>query len=418
MSFLFTKLIKYSFFILQNRKKDCFLAVIITVKKEWLIMPKRGENIYKRKDGRWEGRYKKYDSNGSVKWGYVYAKTYREVRQKLQEVYGSSCQSVKQDIEVKTQQQPADYFESVALEWLSCTQPQIKQSSYVKYRNMIQLHLIPRFGDHRITAVTRENVNQFCSELLMGDDEHAALSPKSVTSIISVMKNIFEYAEQVKKYDVINLNGISVKQTPKRLRILSVNEQQKLCDYLFENFNLCNFGILLSLYTGLRIGEICALKWEDVLFDERVLYVHQTMQRLQITNSSTFKTEISVSSPKSECSMRKIPIPDKLYDFMVQYRQSGRTYFLTGLKDKYIEPRTMQNRFKKALQACEIEDANFHALRHTFATRCVELGFDLKSLSEILGHSNVNITLNRYVHPSMELKQQNMNLLSDLLTVK
>ena len=381
-------------------------------------MPKRGENIYKRKDGRWEGRYKKYDSNGSVKWGYVYAKTYREVRQKLQEVYGSSCQSVKQDIEVKTQQQPADYFESVALEWLSCTQPQIKQSSYVKYRNMIQLHLIPRFGDHRITAVTRENVNQFCSELLMGDDEHAALSAKSVTSIISVMKNIFEYAAQVKKYDVINLNGISVKQTQKRLRILSVNEQQKLCDYLFENFNLCNFGILLSLYTGLRIGEICALKWEDVLFDERVLYVHQTMQRLQITNSSTSKTEISVSSPKSERSMRKIPIPDKLYDFMVKYRQSGRTYFLTGLKDKYIEPRTMQNRFKKALQACEIEDANFHTLRHTFATRCVELGFDLKSLSEILGHANVNITLNRYVHPSMELKQQNMNLLSDLLTVK
>ena len=116
--------------------------------------------------------------------------------------------------------------------------------------------------------------------------------------------------------------------------------------------------------------------------------------------------------------MRKIPIPDKLYDFMVRYRQSGRTYFLTGLKDKYIEPRTMQNRFKKALQACEIEDANFHTLRHTFATRCVELGFDLKSLSEILGHANVNITLNRYVHPSMELKQQNINLLSDLLTVK
>ena len=381
-------------------------------------MPKRGENIYKRKDGRWEGRYKKYDSNGSVKWGYVYAKTYREVRQKLQEVYGSSCQSVKQDIEVKTQQQPADCFESVALEWLSCTQPQIKQSSYVKYRNMIQLHLIPCFGNHCITAITREDVNQFCSELLLGDDDHAALSPKSVTSIISVMKNIFEYAEQVKKYDVINLNGISVKQTQKRLRILSVNEQQRLCEYLFEHFDLCNFGILLSLYTGLRIGEVCALKWEDVLFDERVLYIHQTMQRLQITNSSTNKTEISVSSPKSECSMRKIPIPDKLYDFMVQYRQSGRTYFLTGLKDKYIEPRTMQNRFKKALQACEIEDANFHTLRHTFATRCVELGFDLKSLSEILGHANVNITLNRYVHPSMELKQQNINLLSDLLTVK
>ena len=227
-------------------------------------MPKRGENIYKRKDGRWEGRYKKrykkYDTNGSVKWGYVYAKSYKEVKQKLQEVYGSSCQFVKQDVEEKTQQQPTDCFESVALEWLSCTQPQIKQSSYVKYRNMILLHLIPNFGNTYITGITRENVNQFCSELLLGDDDHPALSAKSVTGIISVMKSIFEYAEQVKKYDVINLNGISVKQAQKRLRILSANEQQRLCEYLFENFDLCNFGILLSLYTGLRIGEVCALK--------------------------------------------------------------------------------------------------------------------------------------------------------------
>ena len=380
-------------------------------------MPKRGDNIYKRKDGRWEGRYKKYDSNGSVKWGYVYAKSYKEVKLKLQSVYSPSVQSGSPDSEAEIIQ-PADCFESIALEWLSCIQAQIKQSSYVKYRNMICLHLIPNFGNACITEITKEKINQFCSELLLGNDEQSSLSPKSVTSIISVMKNIFEYAEQVKKYDVINLNGISVKQTQQHLRVLSVNEQQRLCEYLFENFDLCNFGIVLSLYTGLRIGEICALKWEDVLFDERVLYIHQTMQRLQVTNSSTSKTEISVSSPKSECSIRKIPIPDKLYDFMVQYRQSGRTYFLTGLQDKYIEPRTMQNRFKKALQACEIENANFHALRHTFATRCIELGFDLKSLSEILGHANVNITLNRYVHPSMEIKQQNMNLLSDLLTVK
>ena len=380
-------------------------------------MPKRGDNIYKRKDGRWEGRYIKDTSNGIVKWGYVYAKSYKEVKMKMMSLYGDSKESVEPTVDA-TNEQSVDCFSSVALDWLSCTQPQIKQSSYVKYGNIIRLHLIPCFGSIRITDITRENVNQFCSELLLGDDEHTALSSKSVTGIISVMKNIFEYAEQVKKYDVISLNGISVKQTQKRLRILSVNEQQRLCEYLFENFDLCNFGILLSLYTGLRIGEVCALKWEDILFDERVIYIHQTMQRLQIANSNTNKTEVNISSPKSECSMRKIPIPDRLYDLMVQYRQSGRSYFLTGLADKYIEPRTMQNRFKKALRACEIEDANFHTLRHTFATRCVELGFDLKSLSEILGHANVNITLNRYVHPSMELKQQNMNLLSDLLAVK
>ena len=104
-------------------------------------MPKRGENIYKRKDGRWEGRYIKSASNGTVKWGYVYAKSYKEVKLKLQSVYSLSIQSATPDVETKTQQ-PADCFESVALEWLSCTQPQIKQSSYVKYRNMMMITMI------------------------------------------------------------------------------------------------------------------------------------------------------------------------------------------------------------------------------------------------------------------------------------
>lgn len=400
-----------------NSENKKFLAVRVTVKRKCVIMPKRGDNIYKRKDGRWEGRYPKSTSNGTTKFGYVYAKTYKEVKRKLLSAYESSEMTMEKTLKII--EPPAnDCFESVALEWISYIQPQIKQSSYVKYTNIIHIHLLPYFGNTTIGMITREDVNTFCSNLLLSDDTHQALSPKTVTSIISVMKSIFEYAIQVKKYTAINLNGISVKQTQPVLRVLSMNEQQRLCEYLFENFDLCNFGILLSLYTGLRVGEICALKWEDIILDEHVLYVHQTMQRLQSTNNSTHKTEIVISTPKSECSMRKIPIPDKLFDLMLDYRQPEKSYFLTGLSDRYIEPRTMQNRFKKAIKACEIENINFHTLRHTFATRCVELGFDLKSLSEILGHANINITLNRYVHPSMELKQQNMNLLSDLLAVK
>lgn len=380
-------------------------------------MPKRGENIYKRKDGRWEGRYIKSSIEGVTKRGYVYAKTYKEVKKKLQTAYQNQSESSQKPLDV-TIELPKESFGSVASEWLSFTQPQIKQSSYVRYSNIMHIHLLPRFGDILISDISREDVNLFCSNLLAGNEENRALSSKSVTGIISVMKSVFEYAVQVKKYSVISLNGISVKQSPKKLRILSVNEQQRLCDYLFDHFDLCNFGIILCLYTGLRIGEVCALKWEDVIFDEHVLYIHQTMQRLQTTSTGASKTQVMTTSPKSECSMRKIPIPDKLYDLMIRYKQSGRTYFLTGMDEKYIEPRTMQNRFKKAMQACEIENASFHTLRHTFATRCVELGFDLKSLSEILGHANVNITLNRYVHPSMELKQQNMNLLSESLAVK
>ena len=160
-------------------------------------MPKRGENIYKRKDGRWEGRYKKYDTNGSVKWGYVYAKSYREVRQKLQSVYSPSVQSSEPDTEVEIIQ-PADCFESVALEWLSWIQTQIKQSSYVKYRNMIRLHLIPNFGNACITEITREDVNQFCSKLLMEDDDHAALSGSESKSKITI-HNLRVRARSTKK---------------------------------------------------------------------------------------------------------------------------------------------------------------------------------------------------------------------------
>ena len=130
------------------------------------------------------------------------------------------------------------------------------------------------------------------------------------------------------------------------------------------------------------------------------------------------KSEIIISTPKSECSVRDVPIPDKLM-LMLQKRQNApNTYFLTGKTNLYVEPRTMQNRFKSTIKKAGIAPVNFHALRHTFATRCIELGFDIKSLSKILGYASVNITLNRYVHPSMELKQKNMNMLSDLLAVK
>ena len=141
------------------------------------------------------------------------------------------------------------------------------------------------------------------------------------------------------------------------------------------------------------------------------------MQRLQCPESSENKTKILITNPKSDSSVRRIPIPDELFNLITQYSFSENAYFLTGTSKQYIEPRNMPNKFKNAIKDCGIEHANFHALRHTFATRCVELGFDIKSLSEILGHSSVNITLNRYVHPSMELKQQNMNKLSELLAV-
>ncbi|MBR1485871.1 MAG: site-specific integrase, partial [Synergistaceae bacterium] len=187
---------------------------------------------------------------------------------------------------------------------------------------------------------------------------------------------------------------------------------------LKKHFDLTALGILLSLFTGLRIGELCALKWSDFSFADKEFRVQRTMQRLHNLNeNSVRKTFIEIDAPKSPCSLRKIPIPGELIKYLKSFYVEG-AFVLSGSKNKFVEPRTMENRFKSVLKKCGVEQINFHALRHSFATRCVELGFDVKSLSEILGHANVNITLNRYVHPSMKLKHVNMNKLNRFISDK
>lgn len=306
-------------------------------------------------------------------------------------------------------------FRQVAEDWFVFLKPRLKESSIIKYRNILNLYLLPEYGERRMSEISRADVTAFGNELLTrGGARQKGLSPKTVTGIIALMKSIFEYAVSEMAFPAPDIRGVCVKQPQKPLRVLSRVEQQKLSSYLCRNLSPCNLGVLTCLYTGLRIGEICALKWEDILFDEQYLYVHKTMQRLQTLSEEGAKTEIRISAPKSECSVRRIPIPGKLFRLLVSCRQPDDAFFLTGYPERYIEPRTLENRFKLTLERCGISNAHFHTLRHTFATRCVELGFDVKSLSEILGHSTVNITMNRYVHPSMELKQKNMDMLSDL----
>lgn len=381
-------------------------------------MSRRGENIYKRKDGRWEGRYIKERKNKKIQYGYVYAGSYKEVKEKLIKTI-NNAEKMSDSESVEQPQLKDDYFQVIAKEWLDSVKPRLKESSIVKYTNVLDSYLLPEFRKYRITEINRSDVNAFsCRLLISGGVKKNGLSPKTVTSIISVLKNIFDYALQEKSLFVVDIHGIAVKQPQKPMRILSRTEQQNLSRYLCSDLTPCNLGILVCMYTGLRIGEICALKWDDISFDEQYLYVHQTMQRIQKLKNSGKKTSVQISTPKSDCSIRKIPIPDDIFRLIVAARKPGDAFFLTGMAHSYMEPRTLQNRFKETIRRCNIKEANFHALRHTFATRCVELGFDVKSLSEILGHASVNITMNRYVHPSMELKQKNMNKLSDLLTVR
>ena len=381
-------------------------------------MPRRGENIYKRKDGRWEGRYIKGHSCGKAQYGYVYARTYAETKQKLAEKATGGSLSQEAIKQLNTQRgRPT--FEEISSEWLNSVESQIKESTYIKYSNSLKSYLCPAFSSQAIETISRSDVSSLCLELSdHGGVDKEGLSPKTITDSLSILRSIFNYATDEKGLTVANISEISVKTSYTEMRVLSISEQGKLESVLREDLSPCNLGILLCLYTGIRIGEVCALTWKDIIDAEQVLIVNKTMQRLQQFKSQDQKTKIVISEPKSECSIRRIPLPDSIYYLLKTNRCENDAFLLTGLNRKYVEPRTMENRFKKALRQAGIEDANFHALRHTFATRCVELGFDIKSLSEILGHASVNITLNRYVHPSMELKQKNMNMLSDLFAVK
>ncbi len=373
-------------------------------------MQKQGIKIYLRKDGPREGRLIKERIPGKPYCGYEFGKTCEEAERKLGAASSKNTGFVHGS---------DGSFAVLANEWLLLKAPQLKAPSIAKYTNLLNLYLLPIYGDKQISSISRSDVTQWSRELLTsGGAKAEGLAPKTVNSILSLMRSILEFASREKGISTADTKNISVKQPQKPMRILSRAEQQRLSRYLRTHLTPCNMGILLCLYTGLRIGEICALTWADILIEEQCLYIHQTMQRIQVKGSPEKKTTVVILSPKSECSVRRIPVPDEIGQLLRMLQKQDDAYLLTGMAHSYMEPRNLENRFKSVTMKCDISDVNFHALRHTFATRCVELGFDVKSLSEILGHASVNITMNRYVHPSMELKQKNMNLLSELLTTK
>ena len=378
-------------------------------------MPRRGENIYKRKDGRWEARYIKARSpEGKAIYGYLYADSYRSVKMKLQQC---KPQLDNLDSSEKTDSGASSItFRAAAEKWISYLLPQIKISTANKYRNLLKLYIYPRMADKPLDLLTHAFLEDQCHALLnCGGKNGTGLSPKTVSDILSVIRNVLKFA--IKTGEKVSCDGrnIQIKQSAGKMRVLSRNEQEQLLRYLIQEPDEYNIGIIVCMFTGLRIGEVCALKWEDISITEQTIHVHHTMQRVQNQNGHT---SIIVSAPKSACSVRSIPIPDELLQIITAHGEAHTGYFLTGSERKFLEPRSMQNHFKRALTASNVSDANFHALRHTFATRCIEAGFDVKSLSEILGHASVNITMNRYVHPSMELKRENMKRLSSLFAVK
>ena len=311
-------------------------------------------------------------------------------------------------------------FGEVLDAWLERKKIGLKESSHVKYFNIINAHAKPAFGDFELPDISSASLNGFVSKNRKKgkakQKKDGQLSEKTLRDIMAVIKSALRFAAEEKLLDDIPiLTVIYPRDKKKEMRVFTKDEQAALESYLRVDMNASKLGIFICLYTGLRIGEICSLRWRDISLENLTLTVNSTLQRLQTLGPSAAKTKLTETEPKSSSSKRTIPLPGFLAKMLHAFRpRNQNAYVLTGNAAKFIEPRTYHNHFKAHLAAASIKDASFHSIRHSFATRCVEAGFEIKSLSEILGHANVNITLNRYVHPSLELKRSNMDKLTCL----
>ena len=374
-------------------------------------MARRGENIRKRKDGRWEARYIcGYQENGQAKYRSIYGKTYREVKD-AKKAADTGKMQLESEVKMKDM-----LFKDLLDEWLETTQLKVKESTYSRYVFLVDRHIRPSLGHIRLSRLTTAEIECFVYQKQKHGklDGKGGLSPKTVSGLLSVIRLSLNYAEKKNYTFTKGIATVSPRQTPTQMHILSEEEQKKLELCIMESPDNIHLGILLSLYTGLRIGEICALRWGDIDKEDQTLVVRRTLMRIQNVNEEkTGRTRLIIDTPKTECSNRIIPIPDFLSRILEDNRKGDPAYILTG-SERYLEPRRYYDKYKKIMQECGLQRFTYHTLRHTFATRCVENGFDLKSLSEILGHANVSTTLQRYVHPSLNLKRRHMEQLEKI----
>lgn len=367
-------------------------------------MPKKGENIYKRKDGRWEGRYKKTRTkDGKIIYGYVYGRKYVHVQQEL----------MKQKMRYETQQDTlflgtvSEWFD----EWLNFyIKDKVKHSTWVSYDMKTKNHIRPYFENKILHLVTQEDINKFVRHIMNQD-----LSENMTKNILQILKNSFGFA--VKKGflpDNPTKNILLTKKNSKSVYALSLEEQHRLEQVAFQE-KQCS-AVVLALTTGMRIGEICGLKWSDIDFNQGIIYVQRSLQRLPEQHERG-KTKIFFGSPKTKNSIRSIPLAPHLCKYLAEKKLLSTSEFVISVKDHHAEPRTVTYRFKKCLKQAGLDDIHFHVLRHTFATRCVELGVDIASLSKLLGHHSIKLTLDTYTDSLWEKRQEAMEILDRMIFV-
>ena len=292
-------------------------------------------------------------------------------------------------------------FEEIVVLWQADKKQYVKRSTYSAYSLLVTNHLIPAFAG--VDDVTEEMVQNFVFTKL-----EQGLGQKSVKDILIVLKMILKFAE---KQGFIQHREIDVKFPTERERqdieVLSKRHQKAIMSYVQNHFTFMNLGIYICLCAGLRIGEVCALVWDDVDVEAGVINVSKTIQRIYVVEGAEKHTEVIIDTPKSKNSIREIPIAKDLLKMIKPFKKvvNGGFYVLTN-SPRPTEPRTYRNYYKRLMKQLDMPKLKFHGLRHSFATRCIESKCDYKTVSVLLGHSNISTTLNLYVHPNMEQKKK------------
>lgn len=367
-------------------------------------MPRRGEQIRKRKDGRWEGRFKAgCDRNGKTVYRSVYAKTYAEVKEKLHTAWeAQAAPRVKSPL-----------LKDVLGLWQKVNEPNRKGATNMKYDDLIQKHILPELGAMEVSSLNTAILTDFMNQKLASGrlDSQTGLSASYVRSMMLILDSALRFAEGEHLCPPFYARVHKPTIHKNEVEVLDPETQRALELTIFEHLNETTLGVYLSLQTGLRIGEVCALRWRDIDLQGAVLHVRATVSRV-VCSDGPCKSTLIIDIPKTPSSLRDIPISSKLLAILSDMGvQNGESFVLSSCS-RFVSPRTYEYRFHRLLQSANIQPFHYHILRHTFATRCVDAGVDIKSLSEILGHSNVSITLNTYVHPSMDRKREQLEKLS------
>ena len=297
-------------------------------------------------------------------------------------------------------------------EWLeNYVKPSSKIRTYERYKQIVDMHVASTIGDYELNDITPSLLQNLVAELLNNGNKRTftGLSANSVNSVISVLQNSLKTANMLcytKTYVADKI--IRPKTTEKQVECFSLSEQKKIEAYCMQSKKKKLYGIVICLYTGLRIGELLALKFSDIDFNKSIMYISKTCH--DSPNGRIIET------PKTNSSNRIIPLPKQFLGLIKELKRDSHSEYLIADLDKPVAVRSYQRTFELLLKRLHIQHKGFHSLRHTFATRALECGMDVKTLSELLGHKNTSITLNRYVHSMLEHKTDMMNKLAKNLT--